>query len=103
MPLPPVADSVVVYEEPTLPAGRLEVVTTGRGWARTVRVRERAAVWVPEESVAWTAKVLCPAELGVPEITPVVVFSVKPAGRVPDDSAHAVNTPLPPLAARVEL
>ena len=47
MPLPPVADSVVVYEEPTLPAGRLEVVTTGWGWERTVRVSERAAVWVP--------------------------------------------------------
>jgi hypothetical protein len=36
------------------------------------------------ESVAWTVKVTgAPAVVGVPEITPVVAFRVKPMGKLP--------------------
>jgi hypothetical protein len=89
VPLPPEAERLAVYAEPTVPSGRLEVVTTGFAGARTVRVRDRAAVWVPAESVARTEDVLWPAAVGVPEMTPLVESSDRPVGRVPVDRAQA--------------
>jgi hypothetical protein len=46
----------------------------------------RLAVEVPgvvEESLMPTVKLAVPAAVGVPEITPVLAFSVSPAGKLP--------------------
>ena len=37
--------------------------------------------WVPWESVAASVTVQVPAVVGVPEMTPVIVLTVSPAGR----------------------
>jgi hypothetical protein len=37
-------------------------------------------------SVTFTAKVLVPVPVGVPEITPVVEASANPAGKVPEET-----------------
>ena len=42
-----------------------------------------------------------PAVVGVPEITPVVVFKDNPAGRLPEARVQVVYVPLPPVAAKV--
>src|SRR5712675_2645686 len=51
-------------------------------------------------SVTFTVKVLVPVPVGVPEITPVVDASVRPAGNVPDvrDQVYGV---VPPAVATV--
>ena len=50
-----------------------------------------------EVSVTFIVKVDDPAVVGVPEIFPVVVVSVNPAGKVPDEIDH-VRGRLPPAA-----
>jgi hypothetical protein len=47
-----------------------------------VAVRELA-------SVTFTVKLLVPAAVGVPEITPVLLFKPNPLGSVPVTSDHA--------------
>jgi hypothetical protein len=44
-------------------------------------VRLRVAVPVPPELVALMVTLYVPAVVGVPEINPVLVFTVKPAGK----------------------
>ncbi len=51
-------------------------------------------------SVTFTVKVLVPVPVGVPEITPVVDASVRPAGNVPD-VRDQVYGGVPPAAATV--
>jgi len=54
---------------------------------------------LPKASTARTVKLLVAAVVGVPLITPVLLFMLKPAGNVPTLMLH-VNGALPPLAAR---
>src|SRR6476469_2438675 len=51
-------------------------------------------------SLVWTTKLKLPAAPGVPEITPVVGFRVRFAGREPLAMDHLYGG-VPPLAARV--
>jgi hypothetical protein len=67
-------------------------VTTLSGDAEMLMLS--AAVAVPagcSESVTFTVKLIAPVTLpvGVPEITPVLEFMVKPAGRLPALIDHA--------------
>jgi hypothetical protein len=43
---------------------------------------------VPTESVTETVKVLVPAEVAVPLMTPVEAFKENPAGRLPEVTAN---------------
>ncbi len=42
-----------------------------------------------------------PAVVGFPEITPVLVLRLKPAGKVPEATSQVPYVPFPPVAARV--
>ena len=65
----------------------------------TVIVREWVAVVAGlAESVKVTAKVLVPAAVGMPEITPVDAFKESQVGRFTDDHVYV---PEPPVAVRV--
>ena len=60
--------------------------------AATSRPTFLIADTAPSESVAVTVMMNVPVSVGVPEISPVDVLSVKPAGSEPDPAAiaHAV-------------
>jgi hypothetical protein len=47
-------------------------------------------------SAACTVKFDVPAVVGVPEITPVPLFNVRPAGNVPSVTLHVIGA-VPPL------
>jgi len=51
-------------------------------------------------SVTVTVNGYVPSAVGVPEITPVPAFKLRPAGRLPDDHVYGV---LPPVALSVVL
>ena len=51
-----------------------------RLWAATVRLSVAVAVCAPLVAVSVWLVVLC-AAVGVPEITPLLVFKLRPAGR----------------------
>ncbi len=86
--MPPVARNVALYALPAVALGS-DVVVMTRGTGATVSVNARLAVaGVAAESVTETVKVNEPATVGVPVITPVLAFSVKPAGNVPFEIAH---------------
>src|SRR6266849_5242030 len=53
-------------------------------------------------SLTCTLKLLVPATVGVPEMTPVLAASVRPAGRLPDAMDHTYEG-LPPAAASLAL
>ena len=80
-----------------MPAGA-GVVAGSVGDASTGNVT--AVVAEPSELVAVTLKVPTPDAVGVPEMTPVDVFSVRPAGR--DPVIWKVNGPVPVGATVVE-
>ena len=77
--MPPLADKVAEYADPTVPAAS-EVVVTCNWEGLTVMESGFFAV-VPKLSVTWTVKLLAPAVVGVPEI--VLPLMLSPAGRVP--------------------
>ena len=56
-----------------------------------VRLADAVCAFGVSESVTVTVKVVWPVAVGVPEITPVAVFSVNPRGRLA----------LPPVTAQV--
>jgi hypothetical protein len=56
----------------------------------------------PDWSVAVTVKLVVPAVVGSPLITPVVL-RVKPAGNELPDARAKVSVPVPPVAASVVL
>lgn len=58
--------------------------------------------WGVPESVACTVKVAVPAVVGVPEITPVAAFNVKPAGSAPMVTVQ-LTAGVPPLDCSVVL
>jgi hypothetical protein len=59
----------------------------------------RALVPFPAAFVALTVKLNVPAAVGVPEITPVVGFKLKPAGRLRADIDQVIGAV--PVAASV--
>jgi len=61
----------------------------------------RAFTTFPAEFVALTVKENVPIAVGVPEITPVPSFRLKPAGRVPVAIDHVIG--VVPVAASVWL
>ena len=60
------------------------------------------AAWPGVESVTFTVNEYGPAVVGVPLITPVDAFSVRPAGSEPEASAK-VNGAVPPVTVIDEL
>jgi len=102
--VPPLAASVALYAVPTWPLGRVVVVIAKAAAALTVSVRLAdfvcagllVSVTVNVSGVALTVAV------GVPVIAPVVAFSERPAGSVPDvtDQEYGV---VPPAAVSVAL
>ena len=62
---------------------------------------DSAFVASPVPLVALTVKFDVPAVVGLPEITPVVALSDKPAGRLPAEMLHVMG--VVPVAARVWL
>ena len=77
--MPPLADKVAEYGDPTVPAAS-EVVVTCNCEGLTVMESGFVTV-VPELSLTWTVKLLGPAVVGVPEI--VFPLMLSPAGSVP--------------------
>lgn len=67
-----------------VPCGRLVVVMVSGGLVtvmlRLAVVLAGVGVW---ESVTLTVKLVVPTAVGIPEITPVEGFRVRPAGRLP--------------------
>lgn len=53
-------------------------------------------------SVTVTVNEYVPAAVGVPDITPVVPFKLKPVGKLPEVTAHVYDG-LPPVALNVVL
>jgi len=84
--VPPDAPNVAAYVEPTVPFGS-ELVVIDRGGVLLATVSDRATAWVcagvPESVTEKLMDELLTAAVGVPEITPVVAASVKPAGKAP--------------------
>ena len=79
------AARVALYELPTVPAGRESVVIVIVVGAGAVSLTTRVNSFVagaPEAGLAFTVKVYVSAFVGVPEIVPVVLSSVRPVGRV---------------------
>ena len=72
--------AVIVYENatPTWPLAVRGLVMTG---AAGLTVMPSVALPVPPALVALIVTLYVPAVVGVPEIKPVVVFTLKPAGR----------------------
>jgi hypothetical protein len=97
--LPPVAASVWLYARFTVPSASAVVVTDSTAYT----VMDSACVTnAPFASVTDTVKLLVPARVGVPLITPVLLLSPSPAGRLPTVTAH-VTGDFPPVDAKVWL
>jgi hypothetical protein len=71
-----------------VPEGRAEEVIV-RVAAVTTRDRVADLVWAGfAESATPTVKLAVPVEVGVPEMMPVLVFRLRPAGRLPETKDH---------------
>jgi hypothetical protein len=68
---------------PITPAGNEVVVTDTAGLTTMVRFAVAVFAVGVSESVTVTVKFTVPDAVGVPEIAPVAVFNVKPAGKLP--------------------
>ena len=99
--VPPAAASVALYAMFCVPAANEVVVIEGGVDATTVRVSGCVAV-CDLASVICTVKLVVPAPVGVPEITPVLGASVSPAGSAPETMDHAYGV-VPLVAASVAL
>jgi hypothetical protein len=82
---PPEAASVWEYATPTVPPGRLEVVTLRSGGITIESAWSSVALTL---SVTRAVKFEVPAAVGVPEIVPVELPSDNPAGRLPETIDH---------------
>jgi len=89
--LPPLAASVPEYATPICPFGKLWVVMVIPDDAAAIvseRVADADSGVALESSTVNDKDKLATLCVGVPEITPVALFSERPAGRVPDVSDH---------------
>jgi len=94
--VPPLDCSVVLYATPTVPFGSV-IVVIARGAAVTMMLSALVASCCGVlASAACTVKFEVAAVVGVPEITPVPLFSISPAGNVPTVTLHVIGA-VPPL------
>jgi hypothetical protein len=102
--VPPVAASVAVYAVPCVPFDSELVVmlTADVVLESTVMLRAWVAVWAVGvvESVTFTVKLNVPAEVGVPEITPLDAVKLSPGGRRPELMLQVYGV-TPPVAVKV--
>ena len=86
-----------------MPSGRDDVVIVGGATSGValMMVMLRVLVLLPAEFVAPIVKLDVPSVVGVPEITPVLEFKLKPAGREPLAVLQMIG--VVPLAASVWL
>ena len=70
-----------VKAEPTCPVAEVLLVMIGAGGVAATIVIESVALPVPPAFVAEIVVFVVPADVGVPEIKPVVVLTDNPAGR----------------------
>jgi len=95
--VPPVAATVALYRTFATPAGREMLVIASLG----LIVMERLAIalcWGVPASFTVMLAVLVPAVVGVPLITPVLLFIVNPAGKPVADQVYGF---VPLIAATV--
>jgi hypothetical protein len=97
--VPPVTVAVAEYGVPLTALGSVPPETTRAAPTCSVTCCE-AVRGGAAESVTDTVKVKEPSVVGVPEITPVVELSDKPAGKDPPVIAHVV-APTAPFAVSV--
>ena len=102
--VPPVTDMLAEYAVPTvaLPLPQVPQIKFRADGATTM-----VQVWVsvlPFESTTLDVKVKVPAAVGVPEIAPVVAFSVRPAGNAPEliEKVYGATPPLTFSAAEYD-
>ena len=81
--VPPLAVSVCEYAVPTRPAGKPVLVITKGTTTFIPKLTLAVAGATGSESCTRTVKLLVPACVGVPEITPVDLFRVSPPGSEP--------------------
>jgi hypothetical protein len=86
--VPLVAASVAEYATPTIPFGKLVVVIRTIVELYTVNVSACVAVLLALSATSTVNACDATAVVGVPEITPVLAFSVSPAGSVPALKLH---------------
>jgi len=77
--VPPLADKVAEYGDPTVAAASEVVVTCN--WEGLTVIESGLVAMAPELSLTWTVKLLAPAVVGVPAI--VLPLTLSPAGSVP--------------------
>jgi hypothetical protein len=81
--VPPLAVSAALYFAPSCPAARVAVTMASCGEAMVIEVAS-VCIWAGDPlSVTSTVNFAIPLPVGVPEIAPVLLFSVNPAGRLP--------------------
>jgi len=97
--VPLVAASVAEYAVPTVPPPRLVVVMRTMSAMYTTMLSACVTLWLAL-STTITVKFDVAAVVGLPEITPVLAFSVNPAGSVPALTLH-VSGVVPPVAPTV--
>jgi len=73
-----------------MPSGKVDVVIVGCTIALLMTML-RDLVTFPAELAALTEKFCVPAVVGVPDISPVDVFKLKPAGRLPLSKAQVIG------------
>ena len=94
----PVVVTVAEYAVPTVAAGSDAVVIDGTtSLTETVYGFES----VPALFVAVIVNVAEPAEVAVPDTTPVAEFKTSPAGRAPDDTVNVID-PVPVVVTVAE-
>jgi hypothetical protein len=96
----PMASRAWLYAVPTVPPGRAAVLITGAAGAGLMAML-RAFVASPAAFSAFTVKLAVPSAAGVPDISPVDLFRLNPAGRLPPAIDHVIGAV--PLALRASL
>jgi hypothetical protein len=87
-PTPPVAVSVCEYATPALPLLSAVVVIVSTELVDVIVMVAKALCGGTPESVTLNVRLAVPAADGVPLITPVAAFNVKPDGRIPETDCH---------------
>jgi hypothetical protein len=95
---PPVACNCVAYFRPSAPLGKRVVVITSE--FDVIAMLRFAVAVLLALSVASTVKLETPTVVGVPEITPVLVPSDNPAGKLPAVTPHVYGG-VPPTAVKL--
>ena len=102
--MPPLACRVWLYAVLMLPAGSDAVITLSVEAVMAMLRFALAVFFGDSESVTVTMKFVVPVNvpLGVPEITPVAAFKLRPAGRLPVVTAQLYGV-IPPVACNAWL